>query len=106
MLRLQPQDPNCKDRNNFSTLSCVRAGSIGVDQCAVCLEDVSEQETLVQLPCQHAFHALCAARWLTQDTQNAPRCPLCCRTMVGTPEGGVCAVDGHDNVNGNLYDQR
>lgn len=51
------------------------AGAIGVSECAVCFEDYDPAERVVVLPCNHAFHPLCAARWLTQGC--AKRCPLC-----------------------------
>lgn len=100
MLRLQPQDPSDTNTNKFSALPSVRASACDIDQCAICLEDVAPNETLVQLPCNHAFHALCAARWLAQTMPRASRkrqcCPLCCRKVVSTPEGGVCSIETKD----------
>jgi hypothetical protein len=101
MVRLQPQDPGSQSQPTFSSLPHVRAGDIGVEQCAICLEDVDPQRGLVQLPCGHAFHALCAARWLTQNTAGGKHqgcgtrqcCPLCNRTVVGTKDGKIEAVD-------------
>jgi hypothetical protein len=97
MLRLQPQDPKTTDKSMFSTLPGVRASTVGVDLCSICLDEVEPSEMLVQLPCKHAFHALCAARWLAQTSSasGAKRqsCPVCCRKMVSTPGGGVCAVE-------------
>lgn len=96
MLRLEPQDPGEKIQK-FSGLPNVRAGETGVEQCAICMEDVSEDDTMVQLPCKHAFHALCAARWLTQARVRAHGqrqcCPLCCRKVVSTAEGGIGMVE-------------
>jgi hypothetical protein len=91
MLRLQPQEPGRE--NGFSSLPTVRAGDCGVDQCAICIDDVAPDESLVQLPCNHAFHALCAARWLTQVGRHSQGkrqcCPLCCQKVVCSPEGGI-----------------
>jgi hypothetical protein len=91
MLRLQPQDPSTK--NQFSSLPTVRAADCGVDQCAICIDDVGPDEQLVQLPCKHAFHALCAARWLTQAGRHSQGkrqcCPLCCQKVVCSPDGGI-----------------
>lgn len=96
MLRLQPQDPKAKNQT-FSSLPNIRAGDCGVEQCVICLEDVAANEILVQLPCQHAFHALCAARWLTQAGRSSQGkrqcCPLCCRKVVSTPDGGICSLE-------------
>merc|ERR1712037_622754 len=93
MLRLQPKDPSSASGSCFSTLPYVKAGTCSVDSCAICLEEFKFDEQVVQLPCKHAYHAVCAARWMTQGTiGKAQRCPLCFRRMVCTPEGGVCAV--------------
>jgi len=99
MLRLEPQDPSCADRSVFSTLPGVKASECGADSCAICMEDVEENEMLVQLPCKHAYHALCVARWLAQTSVKSGKrqsCPLCCRRMVSTPEGGVSCIDSSD----------
>jgi hypothetical protein len=76
----------------FSSLPSARAGDCDVDQCAICLEDVDADEQLVQLPCKHAFHSVCAARWLTQAGAHAQGkrqcCPLCCQKVLGASEGG------------------
>jgi hypothetical protein len=91
MLRLQSQEPGAE--NGFQSLPTVRAGDCGVDQCAICMDDVPPEESLVQLPCGHAFHALCAARWLTQAGKHSQGkrqcCPLCCQKVVCSPDGGI-----------------
>jgi len=84
-----------QDEKVFTSLLAVVAGTVGVDQCAICLEDVGPDEVLTEFPCKHAFHALCAARWLTQSASQCSKehsCPLCCRKLVSTGEG-VVAVD-------------
>jgi len=95
MLRLKQEDPGAKPK--FSSLPTVRAGDCGVDQCAICIDDVAPDESLVQLPCGHAFHALCAARWLTQAGRHSQGkrqcCPLCCRKVLSSPGGGFDATD-------------
>jgi len=90
ILRLQPQEPNKKDQ--FSSFPSVRAGDCGVDQCAICIDDVGPDESLVQLPCRHAFHALCAARWLSEGSRQSQKrqcCPLCCQKVVCLSDGGI-----------------
>jgi hypothetical protein len=100
MLRLQPQDPSTK--NQFSSLPTVRAADCGVDQCAICIDDVGPDEQLVQLPCKHAFHALCAARWLTQAGRHSQGkrqcCPLCCQKVVCSPDGGIVTGRSDESV--------
>jgi len=101
MLRLRPEGPEqgqAERRPEFSSLPAVQAGDAGIDRCAICLQDVAPHESLVQLPCKHAFHDLCAARWLAQTSfyrsgDRRQSCPLCCRRMVGTPQGVVCCLE-------------
>lgn len=99
MLRLPQQDPTSPpDGKEFTSLPNVVASTVGVDQCAICLEDVGPEEVLTQLPCHHghAFHSLCTARWLSecssQCVSKRNSCPLCCRQMVHTQKG-VVAVE-------------
>jgi len=95
MLRLQPRDQD--QQQMFSSLPTVRAGDCGVDQCAICIDDVNPDDSLVQLPCGHAFHPLCAARWLTQGGKHSQGkrqcCPLCCRKIVSTVDGGISIAE-------------
>jgi len=71
--------------HQFTCLPNVRASDCSVTQCCICINDVDPDETLVQLPCKHAFHTLCAARWLTQSRHGT--CPLCVRSVCGGCEG-------------------
>lgn len=94
MLRLTPQDSDTKS-TIFSNLPNIRAGDCGVDQCAICLADVYPDDSLVQLPCKHSFHPMCAARWLSESSKNSHGkrqcCPLCCQKVVSTPDGSITA---------------
>lgn len=80
MFPLQQEGPGA--RSHFSSLPNVVAGDCCVDQCAICLDDVAPDETLVQLKCKHAFHPKCAARWLTQCRGKRQCCPLCCQRVL------------------------
>jgi hypothetical protein len=96
MLRLQPNDKNSSGPA-FSSLPTVRAGDCGVDQCAICIDDVGPEETLAQLPCKHAFHSLCAARWLAESGRagggKRQCCPLCCRRVTSAPDSGILETE-------------
>jgi len=76
------------DRRIFSNLPTMLAGDCDIDQCAICIGDVHPEDRLVQLPCLHYFHALCAARWLSESGKAGQgqrnRCPLCCREIAST----------------------
>lgn len=77
----------------LSSLPSVRAKTCGAVQCPICMEDVAPDQMLAQLPCKHAFHTLCVARWLSQtklsESGQTRSCPLCCRKVVCCPEGGM-----------------
>lgn len=96
MLRLRQEGPNAACQ--FSSLPNVVAGECGVDQCAICIDDVGPDDSLLLLPCNHAYHPLCVARWLTQGAScgsSKHSCPLCCRRMVNSREG-IVAVGADD----------
>ncbi|CAO3619896.1 unnamed protein product [Cunninghamella echinulata] len=43
-------------------------------ECAICLEDYVDDETLRVLPCKHEFHAHCVDAWLTGHKKFCPVC--------------------------------
>ncbi|KAK9102105.1 hypothetical protein Sjap_019359 [Stephania japonica] len=47
------------------------------DECAVCLEQFSAGEKLMELPCAHRFHSRCLVPWLESNAH----CP-CCRMGI------------------------
>ncbi|XP_062019676.1 E3 ubiquitin-protein ligase RING1-like [Rosa rugosa] len=56
-------------------------GLIEGTECAVCLSEFQEDETLRLLPkCDHAFHIPCIDTWLTSHTN----CPLCRAPIIKT----------------------
>lgn len=69
---------------DFTCLRSVRACDVDVDQCCICLEALKPTARLVQLPCRHSFHNVCAARWLSQNERHT--CPLCIRPVF-EPDG-------------------
>lgn len=47
-------------------------------ECAICLEDLTQEDNPVVLPCRHAFHHSCAEKWFAQcPTFRYARCPTC-----------------------------
>jgi hypothetical protein len=48
-------------------------GSIGLEECAVCLGGGSISGDVITLPCKHSFHSKCVLQWLTRRCL----CPLC-----------------------------
>mmetsp|Transcript_88716 Transcript_88716/g.185496 ORF Transcript_88716/g.185496 Transcript_88716/m.185496 type:complete len:263 (+) Transcript_88716:415-1203(+) len=44
------------------------------ETCAVCLQDFSQEDLVVRLPCGHTFHQSCSIRWLRQQW----KCPFRC----------------------------
>jgi len=80
-------------KSQFSSLPRARAADCDVDQCAICMDGVAPDEQLAQLPCGHAFHGMCVARWLTGKCRC---CPLCCRKVVCSPSGGNVTADAEE----------
>ncbi|KAF9681931.1 hypothetical protein SADUNF_Sadunf05G0054500 [Salix dunnii] len=48
--------------------------SMGQQECAVCLSQISEGESVRNLKCRHTFHKDCLDEWLQQCLAT---CPLC-----------------------------
>ncbi|CAO2817615.1 unnamed protein product [Amaranthus hypochondriacus] len=49
------------------------------NECAVCLDDIEDDELARMIPgCNHGFHLQCADTWLSKQ----PVCPVC-RTKLG-----------------------
>lgn len=58
-------------------------------ECSICQEEFCGDQSVLKLPCRHAYHEGCVMRWLEGHTT----CPVC-RTdfpaeQAGTPGGGV-----------------
>jgi len=45
--------------------------------CAICAEEYAERDTVLRLPCRHAYHAACVERWL--DSHSS--CPICRKAL-------------------------
>jgi len=50
------------------------AEKCGVAECSVCLDDITYDTCIVQLPCSHGFHEDCIERWLTEKSDACPVC--------------------------------
>lgn len=73
---LSPGFPGLRSSEFFSQRhSASRVRDTG-KSCSICLENIFEND-LQLLPCAHAFHRRCIARW-THEQMNCPecRCPL------------------------------
>ena len=51
------------------------------EECAICLQDFADEETLAAMPCSHAFHRHCISKWLC----HSAACPLCRHQLPATP---------------------
>lgn len=76
-LVLQHKERETDAQKSYSVclLPTVRAGDVCVEECAICLESVEEDEGVAHLSCGHGFHQCCMGRWIQQGATSA--CPLC-----------------------------
>ena len=42
-------------------------------QCAICLDELNDEDEVRRIPCMHVFHTNCIDRWL----QDHKKCPVC-----------------------------
>uniref|UniRef100_A0A0E0F9A0 RING-type domain-containing protein n=1 Tax=Oryza meridionalis TaxID=40149 RepID=A0A0E0F9A0_9ORYZ len=54
-------------------LALTKACDAKQEECAACLRDFEEEDTLRTMPCSHSFHEICLFRWLSESCL----CPLC-----------------------------
>lgn len=47
-----------------------------LDTCAICIDDYEVGDKLMCLPCGHAFHTNCIARWLIERSATCPLCKI------------------------------
>ncbi|XP_031493159.1 E3 ubiquitin-protein ligase ATL31-like [Nymphaea colorata] len=72
----------------YSTVKALKLGK-GALECAVCLSEFEDDETLRLLPqCSHAFHPECIDAWLASHVT----CPLCRANLQEDPGDFVPAV--------------
>lgn len=71
-------------------------GLVEGTDCAVCLTEFEEDETLRLLPkCNHAFHVPCIDTWLRSHTT----CPMCRAPIVSNPGNRGPSSSGVNNEN-------
>ena len=47
------------------------------EACAICLEEWSEDDDVVILPCMHRLHRACATEWAVFQADGPQLCPTC-----------------------------
>merc|ERR1719414_2881337 len=62
-------------------LPIIHPRDCAADQCSIYLVDLDPDDLIVQLLCNHVYHDLCAARWLSQSTHHT--CPSCRDPVFG-----------------------
>ena len=59
------------------------------ETCAICLDDLSDNDRHIGLKCGHVYHSSCIIAWFKSqiDNGNNPTCPLCKENVrVRTPK--------------------
>jgi hypothetical protein len=60
------------------SMRCRKDGGAVGSECAVCIEDLAEDDTYRRLPCGHFFHPQCVDPWL----ENNVTCPMCNVSLI------------------------
>ncbi|XP_073110249.1 E3 ubiquitin-protein ligase ATL31-like [Elaeis guineensis] len=72
----------------YAAVKKVKGGKVGALECAVCLSEFSDNDTLRLLPrCCHVFHPDCIDAWLASHVT----CPVC-RSNLADPDAPVEAA--------------
>ncbi|CAK0906468.1 unnamed protein product, partial [Prorocentrum cordatum] len=90
---------NIVQRTTVDTLPQHHAQDCDVTECGVCLVALEPTTRVSALPCGHAFHPHCIARWLT-ECKNA--CPLCSAKICqdGATPSGDSRLDATPSASG------
>ncbi|CAD7950618.1 unnamed protein product [Amoebophrya sp. A120] len=60
--------------------------------CAVCCDEFTGTDVVINLPCQHVFHQECVLEWFTRGNRE---CPLCRRDVEETLHHSPTSSYGH-----------
>jgi len=63
------------------------SGGNGFGKCAICLENMEDDQTMNMLRCQHNFHRECILHWF--EISGKQRCPICRTDLNGDQTGEV-----------------
>lgn len=69
-----PIENSQEDAEQKPSTLCLQPAESALDACTICLDDYEIGDKLRCLPCGHAFHANCIAKWLIERSAT---CPLC-----------------------------
>ncbi|KAG5063949.1 hypothetical protein JHK85_005132 [Glycine max] len=76
----------------YSEVKALKIGRVTTLECAVCLNEFLDDETLRLIPkCCHVFHPDCIDAWLV----NHSTCPVCRANLAPKPEDAPSSVEIH-----------
>ena len=70
-----PKIDNCKRYLKIRSLKNYKLENDLLDECSICLNNLSKDQKVIQLKCNHIFHKSCILDWFNKNIENG--CPLC-----------------------------